>query len=138
MIDSILYIGDFISLVDYLDEHEPGLLLRNDDGSRVEPPIVTGIARTPAVSNGNQVMVYARLRAEESERWRYMPGVEILAEEAFNGFGTGDRVYQQIFSDPERLAKYDSVYNRDPIEVNGEDGGYVYTPPAKFGIIAGA
>lgn len=141
MIDAILYIQNFPALVIYLAEHTPDYLERDEKGDIAQPPIVTGLARTSAATrnDGQSLGVYVRMTDEQAEQWRGTPGVEILAEAPYKGVGTGDTVYQQIWDDPDKLAKYDSVYDRTPVEIDdGEGGTYTYTPPAKFGIIAGA
>ncbi|SEM67508.1 hypothetical protein [Halomonas caseinilytica] len=139
MIDAILHVADFPALVAYLDTNHPELLERDDDGSLTQPPRVTGFARTPAVMNGDAVMAYARLRDAEADQWRSTPGVVVLAEAPFEGKGTADAVYDLVFNDPDLLATYDSVYDRSPRDMpDGEGSTIMYTPPDRFGIIAGA
>ncbi|MBW5800048.1 hypothetical protein [Halomonas elongata] len=139
MIDAIVYVPNFPALVEYLSIHHRDLLARDEHGAIVQPPVVTGFARTPACMNGGEVMVYARFRNSEAEQWRGMPGVEVLAEAEYTGPGTADAVYAQVFDDPDKLAKYDSVYDRSPRQVDdGEGGTITVTPPNRFGVIAGA
>ncbi|RTR01929.1 hypothetical protein [Halomonas nitroreducens] len=141
MIDAILYVPDFPALVAHLDTHHPAMLARDESGALVQPPVVVGFARTPAVAtpDGAALMVYARLRGPEVEQWHGMPGVEVLAEAPFTGLGTAQAVYDQVFADPDALAAYDAVYDRTPRQVNdGEGGTLTVTPPAWFGLIAGA
>lgn len=137
-IDAILYIEDFSSLVDYLKLNYPDLLMKEESGSFSVPPVVTGFSRTPAVVNGNSLMVYVRLHDEEAGKWRGIPHVEILSETPFVGEGTANALYDGIFNDPDKLQMYDTVYNRTPYEI--EEGGEVttITPPDRFGVIAGA
>src|SRR5690554_8039246 len=135
--DAILYVGDFASLVQYMDEHYPECLVRDADGNITHPPVITGFARTPAVVNGNSLLVYARLREHEVEQWRGTPGVEVLAEHEYVGKGTGDLVYHLLFDSPEATAKYDSVYSRESYEVDdGEGGTTTVTSPERFGVMA--
>ena len=139
MIDAILYLADFPSFVAYLDEHYPALLSRDEDGNVAQPPVVVGIPRTPARETSPEVMVYVRLTAEQDAQWRGMDGVTVLAEAPFTGRGTGDAVYQQVFSDPDKYAIYSRVYPHDPYEIDdGEGGTMTVTPPRKFGIMGGA
>ena len=135
--DAILYVPDFLSVVQYMNEHYPECLERDENGDISMPPVITGFARTPAVVNGNSLLVYARLRDHQVEQWRGTPGVEVLAEHEYVGKGTGDLVYQLLFNDPEATAKYDSVYSREPYEEDdGEGGTTTVTPPERFGVMA--
>lgn len=139
MIDAILYVPDMPTLVAHLDANYPEMLARDEDGSIAQPPVVVGIPRTPARETSPEVMVYARLTAEQEAQWRGMDAVTMLAEAPFTGKGTGDVVYQQVFDDPEKYAIYSRVYPHEPYEVDdGEGGTITVTPPKKFGIIAGA
>lgn len=139
MIDAIIYVQDYAGLAQYLADYHPELLVKDEHGQIAQPPVVTGFARTPATTNGNALMVYARLRENEAEQWRGMEGVEVLAESPYQGKGTGDAVYQQILDDPEKLATYKSVHDTEPYEVTDDElGSYTVMPPFKFGIIAGA
>ena len=138
-VDVIIYVENFPTLVAYLDEHYPTLLKRDEDGNVAQPPVVVGIPRTPARETSPEVMVYVRLTADQDAQWRGMDGVTVLAEAPFTGRGTGDAVYQQVFSDPDKYAIYSRVYPHEPYEVDdGEGGTITVTPPKKFGIIAGA
>ncbi len=137
MIDAIIYVENFPTLVGYLDIHAPGTLARDEDNNLLMPPVVTGFARTPAVVNGNALLAYMRLTDEQASTWRSTPGVEILAEAPYQGRETGNVVYEALFNDPDATAKYDSVYDRTPREVDdGEGGTMTITPPAKFGVMA--
>lgn len=45
--------------------------------------------------------------------------------------------YEEVFADPVKRAKYESVYSLAPVEVIGEDGQtYTYIPPERFGEFA--
>lgn len=139
MIDSILYVSDFTTLVGYFDDNHPDNLARDENGAITQPPIITGLARTPATmgADGNSLLVYARLTEEQAGTWRDTPGVEVLAQAPYQGNGTGNVVYEALFADPDATAKYDSVYDRTPREVDdGEGGTMTITPPAKFGVMA--
>lgn len=138
MIDAILYVPEFDQLVAHLNEHHPEMLERDDEGNLTMPPVVTGFARTPAVVNGNALMVYARLRANEVEQWDGMPGVEVLAQAPYTGRETADAVYGEVFADPDKAAKYDSVYDRSPRSYLDEETGEEITvsPPERFGVLA--
>ena len=99
--------------------------------------MIRGFARTPAVQNGAKVMVYARFYKEEVEQWESMPYVEVLARANYTGKETVNEVYSIIFNDPEKLAKYDSVYDRSPVEIDDGDGGViVHTPAERFGMLS--
>ena len=131
--DAILYIPDFQGLVSYLLEHNPDCV----DMTHPSEPVVRGMARTPATINGNAILVYTRMNEEQVAQWRGTPGVDVLAEHEYVGKGTGDLVYQLLFDDPEATAKYDSVYSREPYEVDdGEGGSTTVTPPQRFGVMA--
>lgn len=136
MIDTILYVADFPTLVSHLDANHPEMLERNEDGSMVNPPVVTGFARTPATTNGNALLVYARLYPQEELQWRGMPHVEILAEAPYEGSKTPDTVYGKLWADSVAAGKYDAVYDRSPKTTTGPDGEtYTTTPPERFGIM---
>jgi len=137
MIDAIIYVPNFPALVAYLDEHAPDTLARDENGNMTMPPNVIAFSRTPAVQNGNALMVYARFTQEQAGQWRGTPGVEILGESPYTGKGTAQRVYQQIWDNPEALAKYDSVWNRTKTYTD-EDGVEHTYEQTKFGVIAGA
>lgn len=135
--DAIIYVADFPTLVGYLNTNAPHILARDENGELVMPPVVQGFARTPAVVNGNSLLAYMRLTEEQAEQWRGTPGVEILSEAPYQGKSTGDTVYAALFANPEATAKYDSVYDRSPREVDdGEGGTITVTPPDKFGVMA--
>lgn len=137
MIDAIIYVEDFPTLVGHLDTHAPGTLARDEDNKLVMPPVVTGFPRTPAVVNGDSLMAYMRLTEEQADTWRETPGVEVLAQAPYQGKETGNVVYDQLFANPDATAKYDSVYDRTPKEVDdGEGGTFTMTPPDKFGVMA--
>lgn len=136
--DAILYVPDFAQLVAYMDEHHPDCLVRDEEGNIVQPPVITGFARTPAVVNGNSLMVYARLRPEQVEQWQNVPGVEILGQAEYVGRETPSVVYDQVFADETAKAKYESVYSLEPKEYTDEETGetYIETPSEKFGTLA--
>ncbi|WP_062359647.1 hypothetical protein [Vreelandella aquamarina] len=137
MIDAIIFVPVFSQLVAYLDEHHPHLLARDDDNNLIMPPVVQRFARTPARVNGDKLLAYMRLTEEQAETWLDTPGVEVLAQAPYQGNGTGNVVYEQLFADAEATAKYDSVYDRSPREVDdGEGGTMTITPPDKFGVMA--
>ncbi|WP_110647609.1 hypothetical protein [Salinicola peritrichatus] len=139
MIDAIIYVADFPALVAYLDEHYPDLLARDENGDTTQPPVVTGFARTPAVVNGNELMIYARLSESDADIWRGMEGVTILAEAEFVGKGAADTLYQSVFDNADKYAIYSRVYPHDPYEIEDQEIGTItITPPKKFGIMAGA
>lgn len=139
MIDAIIYVEDFPTLVGYLDIHAPDTLARDENNALIMPPVVTGFPRTPAVVNGDKLLAYMRLTEEQAAHWRGTPGVEILSEAPYQGRETGNVVYDQLFADEDATAKYDLVYDRTPREVDdGEGGAMTITPPAKFGLMAGA
>lgn len=137
MIDAIIFVPVFSQLVAHLDEHHPHLLARDEDNKLVMPPVVQGFARTPARVNGDKLLAYMRLTEEQAETWLGTPGVEVLAHAEYTGKETGNKVYEQLFADEDATAKYDSVYDRTPREVDdGEGGTFMVTPPDKFGVMA--
>ena len=137
MIDAIIYVEDFPTLVGYLDTRAPHLLARDEDNNLIMPPVVAGFARTPAIVNGDKLLAYMRLTDEQAETWLGTPGVEVLAQAEYTGRETGNKVYEQLFADEDATAKYDSVYDRTPREVDdGEGGTLTVTPPDKFGVMA--
>ncbi|CBV44052.1 hypothetical protein [Halomonas elongata] len=139
MIDAILYVADYPALAQYLSLNHPELLRQTDQGEIRLPPVIDGFARTKSVQNGSAVLAYARFREAQAAQWRGIPGIEILGEAEFTGRGTADAVYGQVFDDPDKLAKYDSVYDRTPREVDDGQGGVItVTPPDRFGVVAGA
>lgn len=139
MIDAILYVSDFPELVSALDADHPELLERDNTGEISQPPIVTGFARTPAVVNGDELMIYARLTDEEAEQWRDIDGVQILAEREFDGPGTANALFDAVRADPDTAAIYDRVYPRPVQQLDDGEGGTIeYQRPANFGMIAGA
>ena len=43
--------------------------------------------------------------------------------------------YDEVFKDPEKMAKYESVYSTKPYEVEDDQGNkQMITPPKKFGV----
>ena len=138
--DAILYVADFSALVAHLDANHPEMLARDEAGELLQPPEVTGFARTPAAVNGDRLLVYARLRDNEVEQWRGMAEVEVMAEAPYAGAGTGQALFEAVFAAPELAAKYDAVHSRAPYTVNDPETGEAttVTPPAMFGMLAGA
>lgn len=137
MIDAIIYVEKFSELVAYLNENAPETLARDENDSLTMPPNVTAFARTPAVVNGDKLLVYCRFTDEQATQWRGTSGVEILAEAPYQGRETGNVVYDQLFADLDATTKYDSVYDRTPREVDdGEGETITITPPDKFGVMA--
>lgn len=139
MIDAIIYVADFITLVGYLDTNAPESLARDEDGAMVQPPVVTGFARTPAVvgPDGNSILAYVRMTDEQVSVWRDTPGVEILAESPYQGKGTGDIVYQKLFADAEAMVKYEAVYDGSAKTYTDENGDeYISPARPKFGVMA--
>lgn len=130
MRDALLYVGKFETLVTHLAIHYPDMLERDVNGAIVSPPVVTGFARTPAITDGESVMVYVRLQDDEVAAWRGMPGVEIMSEVEFSGPGTAQRVYDQVFSDPTKYERYKALYPHEPYQV--ETGLVAYTLTAEF------
>jgi len=139
MIDAILYVSDFPALVSTLSEAYPDLLARDDAGDITQPPVVTGFARTPAVVNGDELMIYARLTDEQAAAWRGIDGAQILAERQFDGPGTAAALFDAVRADPATAAIYDRVYPRPVQQLDDGEGGTIeYQRPANFGMIAGA
>ena len=138
MIEAIIYVPNFPALVAYLDEHAPEMLSRDETGAITMPPVVTGFARTPATTREGRVLVYARLTETDAAQYRSIQQMEVLAETEYTGKGTADRLYQMVFDDPEKLAKYDSVHQRVRIITDPETGEEQQIRQDKFGILAGA
>jgi hypothetical protein len=136
MIDAIVFVEDFASFVGYLDANKPEALARDEDGNMTMPPVVVGFSRTPAAMKGNSLGAYFRFTDEQAAEWRNTPGVEVLAEEIYTGKGTADRVYQQIWDDPTKLAKYDTIWDRVRTFEDPETGETHTVEQPKFGMIA--
>lgn len=136
-VDAIIFVPVFSELVTYLNTNAPDALARDKAGNITTPPNVISFARTPAVVKEDSLLAYCRFTNEQATTWRSTPGVEILAEAPYQGKGTAQAVYDQVFADPELLAIYDSVYDRTPRTYTDDDGvEYTATPPAKFGVMA--
>lgn len=133
MVDAIIYIENFMALVGHVQQNHPELL-NYENGI----PVIRGFARTPAVQNGNKVMVYARFYEDQVNAWDNMPYVEVLARKDYVNRFTVDEVYEEVFNDPEKLEKYDSVYDRSPKEYFDEElnENVSYSPPDRFGSIS--
>jgi hypothetical protein len=138
MIDTILFVPSMPALVTELNATHPNMLQRDETGAITMPPVVTGFARTPATTREDRVLVYARLNDADAAQYRSIQQMEVLAETAFTGKGTADRLYQMVFDDPEKLAKYDSVHQRVRIITDPETGEEQQIRQDKFGILAGA
>ncbi len=138
MIDTILFVPSLPALVTELNATHPNMLQRDETGAITMPPVVTGFARTPATTRDDRVLVYARLNDADAAQYRSIQHMEVLAETAFTGRGTADRLYQMVFDDPEKLAKYDSVHQRVRIITDPETGEEQQIRQDKFGILAGA
>lgn len=137
MIDAVIFCPSFSALVEYLNEHAPETLARDEGGNLTMPPNVTAFTRTPAQLNGDRLLAYCRFTDEQADQWRGTPGVDILGEAPFTGKGTADRVYQQIWDNPEALAKYDSVWDRVKSYTDEEGVPHEYEQPM-FGIMGGS
>jgi hypothetical protein len=138
MIDTILFVPNMPALVTELNATHPNMLQRDETGAITMPPVVTGFARTPATTREDRVLVYARLNDADAAQYRSIQHMEVLAETAFTGKGTADRLYQMVFDDPEKLAKYDSVHQRVRTITDPETGEERQIRQDKFGILAGA
>lgn len=137
-IDSIIYVENFPALAAYLNEHAPETLERDEEGNLAMPPNVTAFTRTPAQVREDKLLAYCRFTLEQANEWRGTPGVEILGEAPYTGKGTATRVYQQIWDDPEALAKYDSVWDRVRTYTDPETGEDHTIEQPMFGIMGGA
>ena len=137
MIDAIIFTPSFSALVEYLNEQAPETLARDESGAMAMPPNVIAFTRTPAQMRDDKLLAYCRFTQDQAETWRGTPGVEVLAEAPFSGKGTATRVYQQIWDNPEALAKYDSVWDRVKTYTDEEGVEHTYEQ-TKFGVIAGA
>jgi len=138
MIDAILFVSSMPALVTELDASHPAMLQRNETGAITIPPVVTGFARTPAAIRDDRVLVYARLNETDAAQYRSIQQMEVLAETEYTGKGTADRLYQIVFDDPEKLAKYNSVHQRVRTITDPETGEEQQIRQDKFGILAGA
>ena len=138
MIDAVIFVPAFSALVAELNTTHPNMLQRDETGAITMPPVVTGFARTPATTREDRVLVYARLNDADAAQYRSIQHMEVLAETAFTGKGTADRLYQMVFDDLEKLAKYDSVHQRVRIITDPETGEEQQIRQDKFGILAGA
>lgn len=138
MIDAVLYVPNMPALASALNTTYPHMLPRDETGTITIPPVVTGFARTPAAIRDDRVLVYARLTETDAAQYRSIQQMEVLAETEYTGKGTADRLYQMVFDDPEKLAKYDSVHQRVRTITGLETGEEQQIRQDKFGILAGA
>jgi len=137
MIDAIIFVPKFSELVGYLDATAPETLARDEEGNLTMPPNVTAFTRTPAQVRDDRLLAYCRFTDEQAQQWRGTPGVEILGESPYTGKGTATRVYQQIWDNPDALAKYDSVWDRVKTYTDEDGVPHEYEQPM-FGIMGGA
>lgn len=139
MIDAVVYIDSLSTLVDHVSTYHSDLLARDDNDEIASPPEFEGVSNIPLAIADDRAIAYVRIRKEDVDLWRSMPSFEILAEAKFVGEGTAKQVYDQLFADPKKLEKYDSVYSREPIEVtDGEGNKEIITPSDWVGVLAGA
>lgn len=81
------------------------------------------LARTPDQVAGNGFVTLVRVNSADD--LAAFSSVVILGS------------YEEVFSDPEKLAVYDRCYDRSPRTWIGSDGvERTYTPPDKFGVFA--
>ena len=117
--DAILYIANFSALVATID-------------------LASFVGSTPEVRKGDSALLYVRMLEDDVALWSSMPGVTILAESIYTGDSqtTSDIIYNAVFANAEAAVLYDSVYDRS-IQTYIDDGiEHIYTPPAKFGVLA--
>lgn len=147
MIDALLYIRSFTALIGYLDTHHPELLARDEDGNLTDPPTVTGLTRTPAVADGDEMIVYVRLPDDKADQWRGMPDVTVLAETPWQyapgqSGVTADALKAQVESDPDKLAIWSSMIPQTPYTDTDPETHETYTVEPTFwgslGVMAGA
>lgn len=138
MNDCIIYVKDIVSFMQYAKLNLPGVVEEDEEGVLR----ISGLSRSRTVIEGNEAMTYVRLNGEELPAWESRPYVEMWGTTSFIGEGTADSVYAAVFDDPDRSATYQRIYPTDPVEVSYVDDGelieYTVTPPARFGILAGA
>lgn len=138
MIDAVIFVPAFSTLVAYLNEHAPETLERDENGNLTMPPNVIAFTRTPAQVRDDKLLAYCRFTDEQADEWRGTPGVDILGEAPYTGRGTAERVYQQIWDNTDALDKYDSVWERVKTYTDPETGETHTIEQSMFGIMGGA
>lgn len=127
-IDAVLHISDLPALAAAIHAIDP---------SKISPEgTISGFASTPATMNGVAALVYVRMTHDEAAQWRGTPLVTILAEAPYVGPETADAVYSALSDNPASLSLYDSVYPREVVEWEDENGDVqTFTPPFMFGVM---
>ena len=119
MKDVITYCENIPAMVAEIAEKFPERL--SEDGKFLVTKIPTVVVR----SAGKSLCLVRCLDDQEYADLDSLENLEVL--------GT----YEEVFSDPEKLAKYDSVYDRSPRILHDDKGSqYTYTPPDKIGVFA--
>lgn len=81
------------------------------------------IAKTPTVRNGLKTMSLVRcVDQAELDDLQSLDNLEILGS------------FDDVFADPDKLTKYESVYDRTPqTHIDDEGNEYTHAPPERFG-----
>ena len=116
MIDVITYCKN----IDQLRDDIESIAGKN---SICDSPILD-VVKTQVIYNGKKSIALVRLSDLSCREKLNLNSIEIL--------GT----YDQVFSDPEKMIKYTSVYSIEPYEVEGDGKMITIEPPKKFGVFA--
>lgn len=88
-----------------------------------DEPVTLDVIKTPVIYKDGHSLSLVRVLTDEDQQKLNLNNLEIL--------GT----YDEVFSDPAKMALYESVYSTQPYEVEDEDGTkQTITPPKKFGV----
>ena len=122
MKDVITYCADLDAL-----RKELTSLNRTTEAVEGETPTpVLNVMKTPVMEKDGHSLSLVRIMNAEDEEALHLNSIEVL--------GT----YDEVFADPEKMAKYESVYSTQPYEVADEDGKkHNVEPPKKFGVFYG-
>lgn len=117
----ITYTTDIPAFMAELEAMAPTYVITDEDGNKTST-----IGTTPVVKNENGSLALSMVSDDELAFLAAMTTIESL--------GT----YEEMFANPDALAKYKSVYPYDvPVTYTDEDGGEVsYMRPEKIGEFA--
>lgn len=123
MIDSIVYVPSFTSLIHWAQMNHPELVDISGDS-----PVITGFTRNEMVVQGDEMLCYVRMEEDEFERWSGTPVVEFWASETV-GPGAADSLYGSVFNTPEQKEIYDRVFPHAPYEADTGEVTYTLSVP---------
>ena len=117
--DVVTYVEDVSIFVIEITEKFPERL--SEDGKF----LVTKIPTVKHTSGTKSLCLVRCMTEQELTDLSSLTSLEVL--------GT----YDEVFADPIKLAKYDSIYDRTPYTYTDEEGnGYEVTPPDYIGVFA--